>query len=79
MDSEEPLTKLAEEGSPHLKCPVCGKVYREPVINILCGHTFCRHCADTISVCPVDNAGCVKEQLVVNRLDHTVRPTSTTM
>ncbi|KAL8613879.1 hypothetical protein ACOMHN_032869 [Nucella lapillus] len=68
MAATDERIKFAEEGSPHLKCPVCGNIYRQPVINISCGHTFCRTCADTISVCPVDNAACIKEQLVVNRL-----------
>ncbi|XP_076470506.1 E3 ubiquitin-protein ligase TRAF7-like isoform X2 [Babylonia areolata] len=68
MAETEEMTKYVEEGSHHLKCPVCGNIYREPVINISCGHTFCRLCADTIADCPVDNAACVKEQLVINRL-----------
>lgn len=65
---KEQLIKFAEDGSPHLRCPVCGKIYREPVINVQCGHTFCRKCADSLSVCPVDEAICLKEQLVINRL-----------
>lgn len=65
--SKEPLTKFVEGPNTHLLCPVCRKIYREPVIS-RCGHTFCRQCAFSSSHCPVDNVHCDTTQLVVNRL-----------
>ncbi|KAK3803306.1 hypothetical protein RRG08_021504 [Elysia crispata] len=61
-------TKFADLPSPHLKCPICGGLYKDPVINIKCGHTFCRSCAFTTTRCPVDNSHCDTSQVVVNRL-----------
>ena len=60
-------TKFADLPSPHLKCPICGGLYKDPVINIKCGHTFCRSCAFTTTRCPVDNSHCDTSQVVVNR------------
>lgn len=65
---ERPLTLFTSEPSQHLKCPVCQKLYRDPVINIGCGHTFCQKCANSTSHCPIDGNQCVPTQLVVNRL-----------
>ncbi|XP_071091952.1 E3 ubiquitin-protein ligase TRAF7-like isoform X1 [Haliotis cracherodii] len=61
-------TKIADEVSSHLHCPICKTLYRDPVINIRCGHTFCRKCAFSTTHCPVDNAHCDTSQLVINRL-----------
>ncbi|CAL1535281.1 unnamed protein product, partial [Lymnaea stagnalis] len=61
-------TKFVSTPSSHLKCPLCGGLYRDPVINIKCGHTFCRSCAYTTTYCPTDNSHCDTSQLVVNRL-----------
>lgn len=63
----EPLTKFLEGPNTHLLCPVCKKIYRQPVIS-RCGHTFCRQCVFSNSHCPVDNVHCDTSQLVVNRL-----------
>lgn len=61
-------TKFIELPSPHLKCPVCGGLYKDPVINIKCGHTFCRECVFTTTRCPIDDSHCDTSQVVVNRL-----------
>ncbi|GFR81526.1 E3 ubiquitin-protein ligase TRAF7-like [Elysia marginata] len=61
-------TKFVETPSPHLKCPICGGIYKDPVINIKCGHTFCRVCVFATTHCPVDDSHCDTSQVVVNRL-----------
>lgn len=63
-----PPTKFVQEPSSHLKCPVCGNVYQDPVINVKCGHTFCQRCASTSQTCPVDDSPCDADLLVLNRL-----------
>ena len=67
---EVPLTLFTSEPSQHLKCPVCQKLYRDPVINISCGHTFCQLCANATSHCPIDGNQCEPTQLVVNKYAH---------
>lgn len=59
---------LIEEPSPHLKCSLCKRLYRDPVISVKCGHTFCRICAFKAIHCPIDEQHCDTTQLVVNRL-----------
>ncbi|KAK3610382.1 hypothetical protein CHS0354_008662 [Potamilus streckersoni] len=54
--------------SQHLQCPVCRKLYVNPVINVHCGHTFCKKCAFSCTHCPLDGNHCDTSQLVVNRL-----------
>lgn len=66
-DEAEPVL-LVNKLTPHFLCPVCGQLYRNPVINIKCGHTFCKNCASGCSQCPVDNEPCDAGQLIVNRL-----------
>ena len=63
-------TKFVEEPSA-LLCPVCKKVFIEPVISIKCGHTFCRTCIEELirngRNCPLDDQECDSSQLVLNR------------
>lgn len=63
-------TKFVEEPSA-LLCPVCKKVFIEPVISIKCGHTFCRTCIEELIKngrnCPLDDQECDSSQLVLNR------------
>ena len=63
-------TKFVEEPVA-LLCPVCKKVYTEPVISIKCGHTFCKSCIEELigkgQTCPIDNLTCDSNQLVLNR------------
>ncbi|RUS74673.1 hypothetical protein EGW08_017579 [Elysia chlorotica] len=61
-------TRFVDLPSPHLKCTICGGFYKDPVINIKCGHTFCRSCVFNTTRCPVDNSHCDSSQVVVNRL-----------
>ncbi|XP_041376472.1 E3 ubiquitin-protein ligase TRAF7-like isoform X2 [Gigantopelta aegis] len=68
MDHNDLPIKLTEEPNTHLKCPVCLNLYSDPVINVRCGHTFCRKCAFATTKCPVDNTHCDTSQLVINRL-----------
>lgn len=63
-------TKFVEEPQA-LICPVCKKIFREPVISIKCGHTFCRICIEEMIrnglTCPMDEQECDSGQLVLNR------------
>ena len=63
-------TKFVDEPQA-LLCPMCGKVFSEPVISIKCGHTFCRSCIQAMirdgARCPVDAQGCDSDQLVLNK------------
>lgn len=65
-------TKFVEE-PPALLCPVCGRVFSEPVISVKCGHTFCRECVQKLireegGRCPADGVECDSAgQLVLNR------------
>lgn len=62
-------TKYVEERAP-LLCPVCKRIFEEPIISVKCGHTFCRQCIeDLISAgnrCPLDGHACDSGQLVLN-------------
>ena len=40
--------------SEQLMCPLCCKVFCDPVIS-QCGHTFCRRCVSEGQICPVDS------------------------
>ncbi len=69
LDSSK-LTKFVEEPSA-LRCPVCKRVFRDPVISIKCGHTFCTSCIQSLISsglkCPLDEQDCDSGQLVLNR------------
>ena len=80
--NEIPSTALEDdlmfvsEPNNFLTCPICKKVYKDPVINV-CGHTFCRLCllssgkASKLNAsencCPIDNQPFDGETLVINR------------
>ncbi|ESO09466.1 hypothetical protein HELRODRAFT_190506 [Helobdella robusta] len=54
----------------NLICQACGNVFHDPVINVRCGHTFCRRCLSVISgivKCPLDGDTCRLEAVVNNR------------
>ena len=63
-------TKFVDEPQA-LLCPICKKIFHEPVISIKCGHTFCRLCIEEMirdgSTCPLDEQECDSGQLVLNR------------
>lgn len=69
MPAKQP-TKYVSEPSP-LLCPVCKFVFREPIISVKCGHTFCRTCIEDLirngMTCPLDSHTCDSGQLVLNR------------
>lgn len=54
-----------------LICPICQRIFQDPVISIVCGHTFCRLCIESMvasgNPCPLDNVMCDSGQLVINR------------
>lgn len=66
---EEKATKYVAEPAP-LLCPVCKKVFIEPIISVKCGHTFCKRCIEKLvsagSRCPIDRQVCDSGQLVLN-------------
>ena len=68
MPTKRP-TKYAEEPAP-LLCPVCKKIFEEPIISVKCGHTFCRQCIENLvnagNRCPLDGLACDSGQLVLN-------------
>ncbi|XP_052234114.1 E3 ubiquitin-protein ligase TRAF7-like isoform X2 [Dreissena polymorpha] len=70
--TEDSPVVFVTEPSPHFLCPVCRKLYQEPVIINGCGHTICKQCASTIEKCPIDHKVFVREQMIVNRfvVDH---------
>ncbi len=63
-------TKFVDE-PPALICPVCQKIFCEPVISVKCGHTFCRGCIEEVIknglTCPLDQQECDSSHLVLNR------------
>lgn len=63
-------TKFVEQ-PPALICPVCQGIFREPVISVKCGHTFCRACIEEVIrnglTCPIDEQECDSSHLVLNR------------
>lgn len=65
-----PATKFVDQ-PPALVCPICQRIFQDPVISIKCGHTFCRLCIETMVVngnpCPLDDIICDSGQLVINR------------
>jgi len=69
--------KFVKEPSNYIVCQLCNAVYTNPVINVRCGHTYCKACltkpsaaGDCLSVvrCPVDGIECNVTELVLNRL-----------
>ena len=72
MEFEIP-TKFVNAPSGSLFCPLCEKLFQDPVISIACGHTFCRPCVDNRLItiprmsCPVDNAQVELNNLVPNK------------
>lgn len=72
MDTVLP-TKFVNQPSMSLFCPLCQKLFQDPVISIGCGHTFCRNCIDnrllamTHLTCPVDNVKIDLNNIVPNR------------
>lgn len=68
-------TKFVNEPSRSLKCPCCDGVFREPVISIGCGHTFCKDCtqrqgphdASERRICPLDETPFDGSSFVANR------------
>ena len=59
-----------------LICSKCKNVYLSPVLNVSCGHTFCKYCYEIIFdaknqenavKCPVDSKQCLVQHLVLNR------------
>jgi len=65
----ERATRYVVEPAP-LLCPLCKKVFSEPIISVKCGHTFCRRCIEGLvsagRQCPVDGQSCDSGQLVIN-------------
>ena len=68
--------KFVEEPSSYVVCQLCKRVYTNPVINVKCGHTYCKTClikpsasGDSVSVfhCPEDGIECNVTELVLNR------------
>ena len=58
---------LVDKVNPHLQCSVCKNVYIDPVINVKCGHTFCRKCVFKASRCPDDDTPFDTTLLISNR------------
>ena len=69
MPSKQPTKYVSEP--PPLVCPVCKKVFSQPIISVKCGHTFCKHCIEELirigQTCPLDDQSCDSGQLVLNR------------
>lgn len=68
-------TKFVLQPSEALKCPICRRLFCDPVISTVCGHTFCKECITTnnpgngllsTSKCPIDDSLLQRTQLVVN-------------
>lgn len=71
MAAVQGATKFVDE-PPALLCCICQRIFTDPVISIKCGHTFCRHCIESNVAsgqpsCPLDEAECDLNQLVINR------------
>ena len=58
MSTSPPLadapTVFKSTPSEQLICPLCSKVFCDPVIS-QCGHTFCRRCVSEGQICPSDS------------------------
>lgn len=68
--------KFVREPSSHIVCHLCKKVFTNPVINVKCGHTYCKTCLTKLSStgdgksvvqCPEDGVECNITELVMNR------------
>lgn len=55
FEPEEEILVFTETPNKMLCCPLCGKVFKDPVI-CSCGHTFCKRCVEsrTDETCPLD-------------------------
>ena len=71
----EAPTKFVTEPSRSLKCPCCDGMFKDPVISIGCGHTFCKECISGTNdavvgegqVCPLDQTKLDASSFVANR------------
>lgn len=59
-EDEEDMLVFVESPSKKLHCPLCHRIFCDPVITT-CGHTFCKRCVDrngssafADEVCPID-------------------------
>jgi len=68
--------KFVTEPSSYIVCQLCKQVFKNPVINVKCGHTYCMTCLtkssateDGLSLvrCPEDGIECNVTELVLNR------------
>ncbi|XP_001640067.2 E3 ubiquitin-protein ligase TRAF7 [Nematostella vectensis] len=55
-EEEEEIILFVDKPSPKLFCPLCRRVFKDPVITS-CGHTFCQACimARGVEKCPLDD------------------------
>ncbi|XP_065650085.1 E3 ubiquitin-protein ligase TRAF7 isoform X2 [Hydra vulgaris] len=62
-------TKFVITPSSSLFCPLCEKLFKDPVISTCCGHTFCRKCVENSSIlsCPLDGIRMGSNVIVSNR------------
>ncbi|CAM2717067.1 unnamed protein product [Rotaria socialis] len=51
--SQEDIIYVDEQYNSPFKCPICRRIFRDPVIT-QCGHTFCRKCTSSAILCPYD-------------------------
>ncbi|XP_013393476.1 E3 ubiquitin-protein ligase TRAF7-like isoform X2 [Lingula anatina] len=71
MAEERTPTRFTQPINSHLLCPLCKKLFTDPVISVVCGHTFCRACisglqrGETGAKCPIDER--TFTELVPNR------------
>ena len=73
MAASAKATKPVLTPNSYLLCSLCNELFTDPVINVKCGHTFCRACLQNSATgyssakCPVDDSTCELSALVVNR------------
>lgn len=69
-------TKFVSQPSNSLVCPLCYKLFSDPVISTHCGHTFCRSCVESQLKtrrqfdCPTDKVNIKTNSIVPNRAVH---------
>ncbi|CAF1331514.1 unnamed protein product [Adineta steineri] len=51
--SQDDIIYVDQQINSSLKCPICCRIFRDPIVT-QCSHTFCRRCISTTIQCPYD-------------------------
>ncbi|UJR36621.1 hypothetical protein I4U23_029341 [Adineta vaga] len=69
--SQDDIVYVDNQSASALKCPICCRIFRDPIVT-QCSHTFCRRCISTTISCPFDQQilqTFVSNQIIAEQID----------